>query len=57
MMFEMSFSLKEESDLIRKAVNISLEKGIVTEDISSIRKPYKTSEVGDFLVNQILISN
>ena len=57
MMFEMSFSLKEESDLIRKAVNISLEKGIVTEDISSTRKTYKTSEVGDFLVNQILISN
>ena len=57
MMFEMSFSLKKESDLIKKAVNISLEKGIVTEDLSNTERHYKTSEVGDFLVNQILISN
>jgi len=54
MMFEMSFNLIEEGRLIREVVNKSLKQGIVTEDISSGEKSYKTSEVGDFLVKEIL---
>ena len=53
MMFEDAFSLKEEANLIREVVNKSLEKCIVTEDLSDGKKSYSTSEVGDWLVNQI----
>ena len=53
MMFEDAFSLKEEANLIRKVVNKSLEKCIVTEDLSNKKKSYSTSQVGDWLVNQI----
>ena len=56
MMFEMSFNLFEEGKLIRDVVNFSLSKGIVTEDLSGKEKPYKTYEVGDFLVKEILNS-
>ncbi len=48
MMFEYAFNLPLEGKIIRNAVNASLEKGIVTEDISK-EKPYKTSEVGDWI--------
>ena len=54
MMFEDAFNLKEESLLIRKAVDKSLEESIVTEDLSDGQKAYKTSEVGDWLVKKIL---
>ena len=53
MMFEMSFSLKEEAELIRSVVNQSLADGIVTEDLANGTKAYKTSEVGDYLVSLI----
>jgi 3-isopropylmalate dehydrogenase len=54
MMFEDAFNLKEESILIRKVVDNSLEESIVTEDLSDGKKAYKTSEVGDWLVKKIL---
>tara|TARA_B110000003_G_scaffold90320_1_gene92405 strand:+ start:16581 stop:17648 length:1068 start_codon:yes stop_codon:yes gene_type:complete len=54
MMFEMSFNLFKEGKLIRKVVNTSLKDGIVTEDLSENKKSYKTSEVGDYLVEKIL---
>jgi 3-isopropylmalate dehydrogenase len=54
MMFEDAFNLKEESLLIRKVVDKSLEESIVTEDLSVGHKAYKTSEVGDWLVKKIL---
>lgn len=54
MMFEDAFNLKEESILIRKVVDNSLEESIVTEDLSNGKKAYKTSEVGDWLVKKIL---
>jgi 3-isopropylmalate dehydrogenase len=54
MMFEMSFNLFEEGKLIRKVVNTSLNNEIVTEDLSENKKSYKTSEVGDYLVEKIL---
>ena len=45
--------LKEEAKLIRKVVNLSLEQSIVTEDLANGEKSYSTSEVGDWLVNNI----
>ena len=54
MMFEMSFNLTKEGKLIREVVNKSLKRGIVTEDLSDGEKSYTTSEVGDFLVKEIL---
>ena len=48
MMFD-DFGLNEEAESIRKAVNLSLEKGIVTEDLADGGKAHKTSEVGDWL--------
>ncbi|MBD8487891.1 3-isopropylmalate dehydrogenase [Echinicola sp. CAU 1574] len=54
MMFEYAFDLKEEAKAISDAVNLSLAEGIVTEDIAEGEKAYKTSEVGDWLAEQIL---
>lgn len=53
MMFEDAFGLKKEAQLIRDVVNKSLEKGIVTEDLSGDKKAYKTSEVGNWLVENL----
>jgi 3-isopropylmalate dehydrogenase len=53
MMFEDAFGLKEEAELIRQVVNKSLAAGIITEDIAGNKKAYKTSEVGDWLANNI----
>lgn len=52
MMFEYAFNLMPEGKMIRDAVAASLEKGIVTVDISG-EKSYKTSEVGDWLAGWI----
>ena len=53
MMFETSFGLQEEADAIRAVVNKSLAEGVVTEDLSDGGKSYKTSEVGDWLAENI----
>ncbi|AXT52553.1 3-isopropylmalate dehydrogenase [Aquimarina sp. BL5] len=53
MMFETSFGLNEEAQTIRNIVDRSLNEGIVTEDLAGEQKAYKTSEVGDWLVNNI----
>lgn len=53
LMFDHAFGLKEESKAIWDVVNKSLEAGIVTEDIADGAKSYKTSEVGDWLANNI----
>lgn len=49
LMFEYGFGLMEEGVMIRKAVNASLEAGIVTEDIADGGKSYRTSEVGNWI--------
>lgn len=54
MMFEYAFGLMDEAKAISDVVNISLEQGVVTEDIAEGGKAYKTSEVGDWLAKQIL---
>ena len=53
LMFEYAFNMPEEGKLIRDAVTASMEAGIVTEDIASGGKAYKTSEVGEWLVKYI----
>ncbi|GGZ28475.1 3-isopropylmalate dehydrogenase [Echinicola pacifica] len=54
MMFEYAFDLKDEAKAISDVVNLSLAEGVVTEDIAEGDKAYKTSEVGDWLAEQIL---
>lgn len=53
MMFEYAFKLMDEGALIRKAVEQSINQGIVTEDLSDGGKSYSTSEVGDWIVDFI----
>ncbi|WP_438976543.1 3-isopropylmalate dehydrogenase [Polaribacter sp.] len=52
MMFE-NFGLHTEGKAIREAVNKALNEGIVTEDLVDGGKSYGTSEVGDWLANNI----
>ncbi|MFN4084417.1 MAG: 3-isopropylmalate dehydrogenase [Spirosomataceae bacterium] len=54
MMFEYAFNLTEEAEVIKKVVDLSLEQGIVTVDIADGGQAYSTSEVGDWLAEQIL---
>ena len=54
MMFEYAFADNEAGAAIRRAVNLSIEKNIVTEDIVPEGiKPSSTSEVGDFIAANI----
>ncbi|MDH8700969.1 3-isopropylmalate dehydrogenase [Dysgonomonadaceae bacterium PH5-43] len=53
LMFEYSFGLTKESELIKEAVNKSLAEQVVTEDISEGGKAFSTSEVGEWIVNYI----
>lgn len=53
LMFEYAFEMMEEGALIRQAVAASMDAGIVTEDIANNGKAYKTSEVGEWIVNWI----
>ena len=52
MMFE-DFDLTDEAQAIRNVVNKSLSEGVVTEDLANDGKAYKTSEVGDWLAENI----
>ena len=53
MMFETGFGLHEEGAAIRAVVNKSLDEGIVTEDLSDGEKSYGTSQVGDWLAENL----
>ena len=53
LMFEYAFGLMEEGKVIRRAVDASMEAGVVTEDIASGGKAYKTTEVGRWIVEYI----
>ncbi len=48
-----SLNLLEEAKAVRETVNKSLDAGVVTEDIAGDGKAYKTSEVGDWLAENI----
>ena len=49
MLLEIALDLTEEAKAIRDVVFRSMEEGIVTEDIASGGKSYRTSEVGSWL--------
>jgi 3-isopropylmalate dehydrogenase len=53
MMFEYAFNLREEGGAIRAAVAASMASGVVTADISQNEKPCHTSEVGDWIAEEI----
>ncbi|MCQ2211439.1 MAG: 3-isopropylmalate dehydrogenase [Paludibacteraceae bacterium] len=54
MMFETSFDLKKEGQMIRDAVAKTIEEKYVTEDLAQKGdKSYSTSEVGERLINLI----
>ena len=54
MMFEYAFGLKEEAALIRRAVDVSMDANVRTQDIQvEGKQAYSTSEVGEWLVNYI----
>ena len=53
MMFEHSFNLEKESNIIKQAVQNSLKEKITTQDITGNDKSYSTSDVGDFICNSI----
>lgn len=53
MIFEDAFGLQEEANAIRKVVDQALAEGVVTEDLADGQKAYATSEVGDWLANQL----
>jgi len=48
-----SLDLQTEANVIKDAVNSSLEQQIVTEDLSK-HKAYSTSDVGDWIVEEII---
>ncbi|MGB5818056.1 MAG: 3-isopropylmalate dehydrogenase [Saonia sp.] len=52
MLFE-DKGLTDEAKAIRDVVNRSLSEGVVTEDLADGAKSYKTSEVGDWLAENI----
>lgn len=53
LMFEHAFKLTDEAEMIKNAVNASLDKGIVTEDIDKT-KANSTSTVGNWLSDYII---
>ncbi len=54
MLFEY-FNLKEEGELIRRAVNVSLDKGVRTPDIQvKGGREYGTKEVGEWITDYII---
>lgn len=54
LMFEYAFGLMQEGEIIRKAVDASMEAGMVTEDIAQGGVSHSTSEVGDWIADYIL---
>lgn len=55
MMFDLAFNLKKEAEIIRTAVEKSIEADCVTEDLDKIN-PKSTSQVGDWIADYILKS-
>jgi 3-isopropylmalate dehydrogenase len=53
MMFELAFNLKTEAELIRTAVEKSIDADCVTEDLNRTH-PKSTSEVGDWIAEYIV---
>jgi 3-isopropylmalate dehydrogenase len=52
MMFDLAFNLKKEAELIKTAVEESIEADYVTEDLNKVN-PKSTSQVGDWIADYI----
>jgi 3-isopropylmalate dehydrogenase len=52
MMFDLAFNLKDEAELVRNAVEKSIENDFVTEDLNRTN-PKTTSAVGDWIADYI----
>ncbi len=57
LLLELGLNLPAEAKAVRKAIDLSLKAGIVTEDIADGGEAYKTSEVGDWLEKTILATS
>ena len=55
-MFEDSFGLKSEANLIKKVVNDSLDLNYVTKDLSKNDHYQSTDDIGNWISNKILKS-
>jgi 3-isopropylmalate dehydrogenase len=55
MMFDLAFNLKKEAEVIRTAVEKSIEADFVTEDLNKAN-PKSTSQVGDWIADYVLKS-
>jgi len=53
MMLEYSFNLKNESEIINRAVKESLKNKYTTPDLNTNNKAYSTEQVGDYIVDFI----
>ena len=53
MMFETAFNLHDEGQAIREVVNRSLDAGVVTADLAGEQRAYQTTEVGDWLIDNL----
>ena len=53
MLLEIALDLGKEAAAVRDVVDRSMDEGIVTEDISTGQKAYRTSEVGDWLAENL----
>lgn len=51
MMLDHAFGMQKEAELIRTAVEKSIDENVVTEDLAEGGKAYSTSEVGDWLAD------
>jgi 3-isopropylmalate dehydrogenase len=52
-MLDYTFNLKEEVNIINKAVESSLINGYTTSDLSKNQNSYSTEQVGDYIVDFI----
>jgi 3-isopropylmalate dehydrogenase len=52
MMFDLAFNLKTEADIIRNAVEKSIEADYVTEDLNRTH-PKSTSDIGDWIADYV----
>jgi 3-isopropylmalate dehydrogenase len=55
LMFEYAFNLPAEGHIIREAVRLSIEQKMVTEDIAASGAGKRTSEIGDWISQKIIL--
>ena len=53
MMFEQSFKLYEESEMIKKTVRLCIDESILSEDLVQSKNAYSTSKIGSWISESI----